>query len=255
MQLLRIKLWRPEATFRVQLSKGAKDRLNEYYKELSKNNNDEAKAKRVIKKTPKVNAKGKVTPLNLENTFPIEYMKHFDDTFCADDQSFDDLDAVIGWIKRLVNESKIESMPPMEFLISDLADGETVIDPTYNYERWVAHEDGTAFVTPGTSEVDEDEATKSASDDEETEDEDEGLTDGESDSDSDEEERPPTPTPTQKKRPLFTPCWPGARPLSSTLGAKPGSGLAKDRLKRELDAIDGKTGNSIDDMASKKQKQ
>ncbi|KAK3707820.1 hypothetical protein LTR37_011822 [Vermiconidia calcicola] len=141
MQLVRLQLWRPDAKFQVQLSKGAKTRLGQYYKELSKNGGNKAKAAKSVQKTAEIGTKGKKKPLSLEDGFPIEHMKHFDDNFCGEDYDYDGLTSIVDWIKTLVENGKITSMPPMEFLINKQAQGEQVVDPTDNYDRWAEYED------------------------------------------------------------------------------------------------------------------
>ena len=265
MQLVRIKLWRPRAKFQVQLSKGASARLASYYKELNKNGNDEAKAKNSVSKTAEVNAKGKEKPLSLEDAFPIEYLKHFDDNFCAEDQSFDDIDNVLAWTKDLVERGQIESMPPIEFLIKKQTDNEEVIDPKYNYERWAAYEDGKEFVMPKNSDADEVKPEPTDEDGEETEvdsnageqqqgEELYGLADDEStDEDETESEAPQTPSPPnekpKKKYNLFL-TQRGTGPLSSTYGATPGSGAAS---KRKRDVSEDDSNESSKGTPSKKQ--
>ena len=272
MQLDRIKLWRPSATFQVQLSKGAKTRLDLFCKELVNNGQNHALAKRAVEKPAQVNAKGKEKPLSLEDAFPIEYIKHFDDNFNGTDKTFDEIDAVIAWTQGLVNAGSVDSMPPMEFLINQQADGEKIIDPTFNYERWAALEDETEFVTPNGSEAGgDDEETVDGEEDatikeeaEDTGDEGDGenvpgLTDGASDggetteSESESEEDTLTPIKPPKKRTLFlTSKFDGAL-LSSTYGATPGSGLASKR-KRAASEHESESDDAAVTTPSKKPK-
>jgi hypothetical protein len=159
MQLQRIKLWRPEAMFKVQLSKGAQERLNKYYKELSKNGKNENAAAQGVAKTPGTSTKGKEKPLSLEDAFPIKLLDTFSTQFVTETEAFtydfDELENVLQWIRDRYEPGEIETMPPFEFLINDQADDEEVIDPTYNYHRWIANEDGEEFVEP--DECDDDE--------------------------------------------------------------------------------------------------
>ena len=282
MQLVRIKLWRPEATFRVQLSKGAKERLGKYYKELNKNGNDTEKATKALDKGKKTNGKGKEKPLSLEDAFPVECLKYFDDNFAAEDQRFDDIDTIVVWTQSLVDAGSIESMPPMEFLINELAEVEEVIDPKYNYERWAAHEDDQDFVTPDGSVADNEEKPEVADDvetiEESTEEADRGdetraeatdskptleqIDDGEETEDAEltaddsettpEPDIPATPTPPQKKRYKLTPTVKGATvgPFSSTYGAMPGSGINK-RKRSYSDDEDGDVAGSTPSKVQK----
>lgn len=152
MQLDRLELWRPQATFTVQLSKGAGDRLRKYYKERTKAGATIASAQAAVTKTPQTNAKGKVKPLSLEDAFPADQLEFFEDNYVADNQSYLDLKLALNWVRNLAENGQIDSMPPMEFLINEQTEGETVIDPTTNYERWCALEDGVDFDEEGNGE-------------------------------------------------------------------------------------------------------
>lgn len=145
MQLDRIQLWRPEATFTVQLSKGANTRLAKYYKEVTKPNATTASAQAAVTKTPQTNSKGKVKPLTLEDGFPIDLLQHFEDNYVGNDQSFTDIKLILNWITNLAENRQIDCMPPMEFLINKLGAEEEIVDHATNYERWCAHEDGAEY--------------------------------------------------------------------------------------------------------------
>lgn len=165
MQLDRIVLWRPEATFTVQLSKGASARLAKYYKERTKHGATTASAQAAVTKTPETNSKGKVKSLSLEDAFPVDLLEHFEDNYTNADQSFTDLKLILNWVTNLAENGQIDSMPPMEFLINKKTDDEEVIDPATNYQRWCAHEDGVEFVD---EDVNEDRTQEAGSDDDET---------------------------------------------------------------------------------------
>ncbi|SMQ50503.1 unnamed protein product [Zymoseptoria tritici ST99CH_3D7] len=55
--LQRIKLWRPEAKFTVQLQRAAGDRLSKYEAELLRNGNDRAAANNDVSITPRTGKK------------------------------------------------------------------------------------------------------------------------------------------------------------------------------------------------------
>ena len=156
MQLVRIKIWRPQAMFKVQLTKGASARLDKYYKELNKNGGDEDRAAFVVTKTPTTGTKGHEKPLSLEDHFPIKKMKEFDDSFCDSELyvDFNRLGEIMQWIRDQVNNGSIKSMPPMEFLINEQGANETTTDPTTNYDRWTAHEDSIVLESEETEDED-----------------------------------------------------------------------------------------------------
>jgi hypothetical protein len=162
MQLRRIQLWRPQAKFNVQLSKGAHDRMGKYYKELNKNGGDEDGAEWAVTKPAVINAKGKEKPGRLEDIFPIKKMEEFDDEYCGPDFGFDDLEVIMGWVQAQVDNGNIRSMPPMEFLINKPEENEKIIDPTTNYERWTAYCDDLGYITDGEETDDGDAETESA---------------------------------------------------------------------------------------------
>jgi hypothetical protein len=151
IQLSRIQIWRPDATFKVQLTKGAVHRLAEYRKELRNNGGDEVKAEQKVVKPHTTNNKGDPKPQDLENAFPIKEMEEFDNNFTTteSDCDFDGLDAVMQWIRSEVEAGRITSMPPMEFLISIPDDSEAATDPNTNYNRWTALADARTYIEPG----------------------------------------------------------------------------------------------------------
>ena len=146
LQLTRLRLWRPEARFKTQLTGGASKRLNAYYGELRRNGGDVSAAEAAVHVTPATGKKGVAKPLKLEDAFPVKYLDEFSTRFCGEDFTYDDLGTTMVWVQGLVNSGEITTMPPMEFLINQEEDGEAgVTDPSENYDRWMAHEDGKVF--------------------------------------------------------------------------------------------------------------
>ena len=253
MQIERIKLWRPQATFTIQLSRGASKRIGDYYKELNKTNRDVVTAKQAVTKSAQVNAKGKEKPLSLEDAFPVEQLEHFDNNYTDSDKSFDDIEAILAWTKNLADKGEIESMPPMEFLINKQTDDEEVIDPADNYERWAALEDETDFISPNgsiaanaipsieTAEHDgentEEQANGQASAKNEEQENLYGLTDDETEDDElTDDEQPETPAPPPKKHQLNLTAEGMSTPLrSSTYGCIPDAALAAKRKRYQID--------------------
>ena len=150
IQLSRVQIWRPDATFKVQLTKGAVHRLAEYRKELRNNGGDEIKAEQKVGKPHTTNNKGNPKPQDLENAFPIKKMEEFDNNFTTTQSNcdFDALDTIIQWIRSEIQAGRITSMPPMEFLISIPNDSEAATDPATNYNRWTAVADGRTYIEP-----------------------------------------------------------------------------------------------------------
>jgi len=146
-QLDRIQLWRPEATFTVQLTKGANDRLAKFAKELRKPNATQATATAAVTHAPATNNKGKSKPLTLENAYPIDRLEYLDNTYINDRaQTFEDLKTILACIRDLAQNGHISSMPPIEFLISEAGPDEPINDPKANYDRWCQMVDGTGHL-------------------------------------------------------------------------------------------------------------
>ena len=142
-QLDRIELWRPEATFTVQLTKGANDRLAKFAKELRKPNATQATATAAVTHAPATNNQGKSKPLTLEDAYPIDRLEYLDNTYINDRaQTFEDLKAILAYIRDLAQNGHISSMPPIEFLISEAGPDEPINDPKANYDRWCQMVDG-----------------------------------------------------------------------------------------------------------------
>lgn len=154
-QFTRLKLWRPEATFKVQLTKNMYARSNEWHNVLRQNNGDVAAAKeqyplsdkfRIKERAP--TKKGEIALLKPEEAFPVELVDQFHKDTCGDNFDYDDIEAVLVQIQSLRDADTIKQMPPIEFLISKPQDGEKIADPKHNYERWAAIEDARNFKTP-----------------------------------------------------------------------------------------------------------
>lgn len=135
-QLVRLKLWRPDALFQVQLDKGATDRLNLYFALLRQHNNDEATARADLPapKDPK-----KVKP---EEAFPPRLAEVFNQRFKtagkAATANYDDIEAVIAWSEAEINARNSPVFVPAEFLINPIQAGETVNDISQNFADWEA---------------------------------------------------------------------------------------------------------------------
>ncbi|KAM0705987.1 hypothetical protein Q7P35_007347 [Cladosporium inversicolor] len=135
-QLIRLKLWRPDALFQVQLDKGASDRLNSYFALLRQHGNDEAAALAAIPapKDPK-----KVKP---EEAFPPALAEAFSQRFKTAGKdataNYDDIEAVVAWSEEQIDAGNSTVFVPAEFLINPTQDGEVVNDVATNFAEWEA---------------------------------------------------------------------------------------------------------------------
>lgn len=133
-QLVRLKLWRPDALFQIQLDKGATDRLNDYFALLRQHGNDEAAALAALPapKDPK-----KVKP---EEAFPPALAEEFNRSYKtagkAATATYDDIEAVIAWSEGHLNTGVSTVFVPAEFLINPIQSGETVNDVASNFADW-----------------------------------------------------------------------------------------------------------------------
>lgn len=145
-QLERIRLWRPEATFTIQLERPAKQRLTLYNDALRRNRGNAGEAKAAVAVQPALGAKGKVKPLSLVDAVKVEHAEHIDAHFSGPAKSLGYLvSTVVPWIEGEVERDSMVQMPPIEFLLHKPAAGEVVHDPSTSYERWVASVDGVSF--------------------------------------------------------------------------------------------------------------
>ena len=133
-QLIRLKFWRLDALFQVQLDKGATDRLNSYFALLRQHGNDEAAALAALPapKDPK-----KVKP---EEAFPPALAEEFNQRFKTADKAatanYDDIEAIIAWSEAKINAGNSTVFVPVEFLINPIQSGETVNDVATNFAQW-----------------------------------------------------------------------------------------------------------------------
>ncbi|CAK3739503.1 Hypothetical predicted protein [Lecanosticta acicola] len=141
-QLVRIQLWRPEATFQVQLQAAAKKRLDDYHTTLRRNGNDQAAAQASATIAEKTNKKGKPVPLTNVQAVKMNHAEHIDAHFAGDGKTIKFLlDDFLPWISQQVESGDMTHLPPVEFLINDQVPGETVNDPANNYDRWCSYTD------------------------------------------------------------------------------------------------------------------
>jgi hypothetical protein len=133
-QLIRLKLWRPDALFQVQLDKGATDRLNKYLALLRQHGNNEAAASAAL---PAPKDAKKVKP---EEAFPCSLSEVFNQRFAtpgkAATATYDDIETLITWSEAEINAGKSTVFVPAEFLINPVQLGETVNDVSDNFANW-----------------------------------------------------------------------------------------------------------------------
>ncbi|PIB03059.1 hypothetical protein CB0940_11768 [Cercospora beticola] len=138
-QMLRIKLWRPECTFVVQLSQPAQERLARYHTALRHSGNDPAAALAAIAQPAKVGRAEKNLLLTLANAVKPAHADHIDTHFVGPARSVDFvIDNILPWINGEFNNGSMSQMPPVEFLINDPRQGETVNDAGGNFAAWAA---------------------------------------------------------------------------------------------------------------------
>ncbi|KAK4539647.1 hypothetical protein LTR36_010473 [Oleoguttula mirabilis] len=319
-QFLRLKLWRPEATFKVQLTKNMHARSNAWHATLRSNEDDAETAAEAYAKHPKFGFKerkpaknGEVAAPKPEEAFPVQLVDSFTRDACGEDYDYDRVTEVLDHIQGMLDTDTIKQVPPIEFLISLPVDGEDITDPANNYKRWTAATDTRVFQSSAPTSGDEEGAedgtvaesgnvkaesdagedvedeqedlynvsrkatptvaeTQAGSDFldhfEKTSDDEESSSDSESEYENEHDERSaslppatghftsvnsrhaqssPAPPPKQKDldRDRFkmrpTASNPSGRPLSTTYGATPGSGM---KHAREMNAKQVEAGSS-----------
>ncbi|PPJ58205.1 hypothetical protein CBER1_02570 [Cercospora berteroae] len=136
-QMLRIKLWRPESTFVVQLSQPAQERLARYHAALRHSGNDPAAALAAIAQPAKVGRAEKNLLLTLANAVKPAHADHIDTHFVGPARPVDFvIDNILPWIDGEFNNGSMQQMPPVEFLINDPRQGETANDAGGNFAAW-----------------------------------------------------------------------------------------------------------------------
>ncbi|QIW94625.1 hypothetical protein AMS68_000143 [Peltaster fructicola] len=171
-QLLRFECWRPNATFRVQLTKRANDRLASYHAAAHRHGVPYAQAN--IPPSPFTLGQAKAP--KPEEDFPVLELEAFAGLHAGAGKTYTDLHAVVAWNRGLVNALTTEYICPMEFLIAEAVQGETVVT-TYLYQRFEAAKAGTTFDINNVYSVGEE------SDSSDPDDSDDGVDDGDSGND------------------------------------------------------------------------
>ncbi|TKA22150.1 hypothetical protein B0A50_08207 [Salinomyces thailandicus] len=156
-QFTRLKLWRPDALFTVQLSKAMLTRSNIYHGFLREVDNDATiaqadydvkyapKPSKAKKKASKAMTDAGITTGKLptaEVAFPVALCDSFKTACCGSGYDYDRIDQVLDYIQAMLDAGTITSVPPVEFLPNDVQVGETVNSAHDNYKRWLATVDG-----------------------------------------------------------------------------------------------------------------
>ncbi|KAK5115320.1 hypothetical protein LTR62_001520 [Meristemomyces frigidus] len=144
-QFARLKLWRPEATFTIELSNVMQQKATMWYRILRANDNDLDAAKAEFAthnvygtKPPKPVKRKGTGEDSLEYSFPAWIVDEFSEACCRADVDYDGVYEIMEHIKTLQANGTITAYPPIEFLISEEKEGEVMTDPTDNYALWVA---------------------------------------------------------------------------------------------------------------------
>lgn len=150
-QLIRLRLWRPEALYEVKLLNRAEERLNTYNSALLQNGKDIAAAQRLVFVGPTAGKKGPIPASNADSIDPIQ-AQHIKTNFSGMRTIDYILDTIHPWIESSLRSGALTRMPPIEFLIQDPVDGDTINKPSKNYQMWLD------FLEPKWSEADEEAA-------------------------------------------------------------------------------------------------
>lgn len=123
----------------VQLSQPAQERLARYHTALRHSGNDPAAALAAIAQPAKVGRAEKNLLLTLANAVKPAHADHIDTHFVGPARSVDFvIDNILPWINGEFNNGSMSQMPPVEFLINDPRQGETVNDAGGNFAAWAA---------------------------------------------------------------------------------------------------------------------
>lgn len=135
-QLIRLRLWRPEATYDVKLLNRAEERLNTYNAALVKTGNNTAAAEQSVFVGPTIGKKGSIPASNADAIHPVQaqYIKTHFSGLCTIDYI---IDIIHPWIDQSLRSGALTRMPPIEFLIQAPLAGDTVNKPADNYQMWL----------------------------------------------------------------------------------------------------------------------
>ena len=221
-QLVRLKLWRPDAKFDVQLSGAAQKRLAEYNKFIVQKGDSKTQAALKLKSSGKDEQKQKD-----EERFPIALQEEFDRDQAMTDATYEDLEAIVVWLEGKIDAGEAYCTAPREFLIQDAAEDEIVNDSSRNYYEWLQKRNEPAVSST---------SSNATSDDTSADDKGKSKTPAtETAVDTGEDVSKPA----TKRRPLK--CLPGGKPISSTKDATPGSGKRKMELDEKYDETESES--------------
>lgn len=149
-QLVRIRLWRPNAQFTIQLTKGMGPRIELYSaivvyavgaQALTAALQEAAKLQQTYSKT------GRVIVTREDLTHPV-IAKAFDADCCKPDANIADCITALDWVSTRRANNTITHVPPFEFLLHGARAGEVINDPAGNHDQWIALLDAPAPVVP-----------------------------------------------------------------------------------------------------------
>ena len=87
-----------------------------------------------------------------EEAFPVDLTDQFERDCCGDDADYDRIEEVLEHIADLQEAGTLTRMAPIEFLIHEVEEGETVNNPRSSYKHWMAECDEMEYQTPDESE-------------------------------------------------------------------------------------------------------
>ncbi|KAF2726252.1 hypothetical protein K431DRAFT_324438 [Polychaeton citri CBS 116435] len=138
-QVDRLRLWRPDAKFKIQLTKAVHDRLQVFqtaYRRYEGTEYDARKAgEEAWKKKFNVVEERKMQPA--DKFHPILAEEFGTANLEQEAGSYDDIDRVLEWILVQAQSGRLTVIPPFELLILSKEDGEVENGTFNNYQRYM----------------------------------------------------------------------------------------------------------------------
>jgi hypothetical protein len=127
-----LKIWRPEATFTIQLQAAAEQRYREYCVALERLGGDRAVAEASVTRPGRQSRKKDQLIEDRGQTLRMSHAKYIKENLTGANTSYADIESVLDWMQGEVDDGQMLHLAAIEFLIHPQRDDEPFIDPEQN---------------------------------------------------------------------------------------------------------------------------
>ncbi|KAF1825422.1 uncharacterized protein K489DRAFT_305506, partial [Dissoconium aciculare CBS 342.82] len=119
-----LKIWRPEATFTIQLQAAAEQRYREYCVALERLGGDRAVAEASVTRPGRQSRKKDQLIEDRGQTLRMSHAKYIKENLTGANTSYADIESVLDWMQGEVDDGQMLHLAAIEFLIHPQRDDE-----------------------------------------------------------------------------------------------------------------------------------